>query len=256
MGFFSGLARLATNAKRAVCREAGKAIEKVGEITGNVDIEIKGWEIQCNNPVLEKKVDLNSADTSVQDTIDVHKLCEETRQQAASQAKKYEDEAVDSLEDDINKFIDDLSEVFPENILDEFNYGVGNSFEDDIHNTVSDYVATHISQDSEAFVKLLNLDNSIRKEKTDKYVKEVLNDALKKLQEKCQQKKIEVYRKMYDDLEAYFSNEKKLAEQAENNFKALQEHQNDMKFYEEQAINTVIDIAHMECIKTLTYSNT
>lgn len=130
-----------------------KVIEKVGEITGNIDIEMKGYEIQCNNPYLEKQVDLNSSSTSVQDTIDVHKMCEETRQQAASQARKYEDEFVDKIEEDINGFIDALSEVFPDNILVEFDYGIGDAFEDDIHNTVSDYVARHISQDSEEFVK-------------------------------------------------------------------------------------------------------
>ena len=105
MGFFSSLGRALTNVKRAACRGVGKVIEKVGEITGNIDIEMKGYEIQCNNPYLEKQVDLNSSSTSVQDTIDVHKMCEETRQQAASQARKYEDEFVDKIEEDINGFI-------------------------------------------------------------------------------------------------------------------------------------------------------
>lgn len=255
MGFFSSVGKAFTNAKRAVCRGVGKAIEKVGEITGNIDIEMAGWDIQCKNPVLEKQVDLNSSDTSVQDTIDIHKLCEETRQQAAMQAKKFEDQVVDNLEDDINKFIDALSEVLPESILSEFDYGISDAFEDDIHNTVSDYVATHISQDSDDFVKILNMNDSVRTEKTDDYVKKVLNEALKQLQEKCRRKKIAVYRKMCDDLESYFSNEKKLAEEAEKNMKALQEHKDDMKFYEEQAINTVVDIAYMECIRTLTYGN-
>lgn len=114
-------------------------------------IELIGFDIQLNNPVLEDSVDLNSSETSVQDTIDVHKMCEETRQQAY--------------------------------------------------------------------------------------------------------KKIAVYRKMYDDLEAYFSNEKKLAEEAERNMKELQEHKNDLAYYQQQAIDTVKDIAYMECIKTLTYGN-
>ena len=59
MGFFSSLGRALTNVKRAACRGVGKVIEKVGEITGNIDIEMKGYEIQCNNPYLEKQVDLN-----------------------------------------------------------------------------------------------------------------------------------------------------------------------------------------------------
>lgn len=251
----SWFTRAVTNTKRAFCRGVGKVIEKVGEITHNVDIEIKGWEIQCNNPVLEKQVDLNSSDTSVQDTIDVHKACEEIRQEAASHAQKYEDELVDHLEEDIDKFIDALAEVFPESVLDEFDYSIGDFFEDDIHNTVSNYVATHISQDSEEFVRILNMSDSIRKEKTDDYVKKILNEAIKKLQEKCRKKKIEVYRKMYDDLDAYFESEKKLAEEAEKNLKELQNHRNDIRYYEDQAVISVIDVAYMECIKTLTYTN-
>lgn len=255
MGFFSSLGRALTNVKRAACRGVGKVIEKVGEITGNIDIEMKGYEIQCNNPYLEKQVDLNSSSTSVQDTIDVHKMCEETRQQAASQARKYEDEIVDKIEEDINGFIDALSEVFPDNILVEFDYGIEDAFEDDIHNTVSDYVARHISQDSEEFVKILNMNDSIREEKTDEYVKKVINQALNLLHNKCRDKKIAVYRKMCDDLEAYFINEKNIAEKLEKNMKELQEHKNDMNYYENQAIDTVKDIAYMECIRTLTYGN-
>ena len=255
MGLFSSIGRALTNVKRAACRGVGKVIEKVGEITGNIDIEMKGYEIQCNNPYLEKQVDLNSSSTSVQDTIDVHKMCEETRQQAASQARKYEDEIVDKIEEDINGFIDALSEVFPDNILAEFDYGIGDAFEDDIHNTVSDYVARHISQDSEEFVKILNMNDSIRAEKTDEYVKKVINEALNLLHNKCRNKKIAVYRKMCDDLEAYFTNEKNIAEKLEKNMKELQEHKNDMDYYENRAIDTVKDIAYMECIRTLTYGN-
>mgnify|MGYP006978892892 FL=1 len=45
-GIFSSLGRALTNVKRAACRGVGKVIEKVGEITGNIDIEMKGYEIQ------------------------------------------------------------------------------------------------------------------------------------------------------------------------------------------------------------------
>lgn len=255
MGFFSSIGRAITNAKRAVCRGVGKAIEKIGEITGNIDIEMKGIEIQCNNPYLKKQVDLKNASTSVQDTIDVHKMCEETRIQAASQARKYENEIVDKIEEDINGFIDALAEVFPEKILEEFDYSITDAFEDDIHNTVSDYVATHISQDSDEFVKILNMDDSIREEKTDEYVKKVINEALILLHKKCKNKKVAIYRKMCDDLEMYFRDEKNIAEQLEKNMKELQEHQDDMDYYENQAIDTIKDIAYMECIRTLTYGN-
>ena len=60
---------------------------------------------------------------------------------------------------------------------------------------------------------------------------------------------------MCDDLEAYFINEKNIAEKLEKNMKEFQEHKNDMNYYENQAIDTVKDIAYMECIRTLTYGN-
>ena len=50
-------------------------------------------------------------------------------------------------------------------------------------------------------------------------------------------------------------NEKNIAEKLEKNMKELQEHKNDMNYYENQAIDTVKDIAYMECIRTLTYGN-
>lgn len=64
------------------------------------------------------------------------------------------------------------------------------------------------------------------------------------LHNKCRDKKIAVYRKMCDDLEAYFINEKNIAEKLEKNMKELQEHKNDMNYYENQAIDTV-KISHI-----------
>ena len=255
MGFFSEIGRGIRNTKRAVLRTVGKTIETIGAITGNLTVEIAGIEISAKNYYLDRNVDLNSSSASVQDTVDVHIMCERVRRDVALQAKKYEDEMVDNLETDINKFIDTLAEIFPENIMAEFDYGIGQVFEDDIHNTVSDYVAVHISQDSDEFVKILNMNDSIRKKETEIYVNKVIDNALILLQDKCRNKKIAIYRKMYDDLEIYFTNEKNIAERLEKNMRDLQEHKNDMEYYKSQAIDTVIDIAHMESIKTLTYGN-
>ena len=100
------------------------------------------------------------------------------------------------------------------------------------------------------------MNDSIREEKTDEYVKKVINQALEFAPTiNVEIKKIAVYRKMCDDLEAYFINEKNIAEKLEKNMKELQEHKNDMNYYENQAIDTVKDIAYMECIRTLTYGN-
>lgn len=256
MGFFSSIGRGLTNAKRAVCRTIGAAIEKVGEITGNLDIELKGIEIQCNNPVLEKAVDLDDCNTSVQDTIDVHKMCEEVRLDVAIQAKKYEDALVDQIKDDIDSFIDALSEIFPENVMEQFDYAISDAFVDDIHNTVADYVATNISQDSQEFVDILKIENDAdRTRETDKYMKKVLKDAEHQLEKNCRSKKIAVYRKMCTDLQEYFENEKNIVEEYKKNMEEMQIHKNDAEYCEKQAVSIIKDLSYMECIRTLTYEN-
>lgn len=256
MRFFSSLGRAVVNAKRAVCRTVGVAIEKVGEITGNIDIKFKGIEIQCNNPVLEKAVDLDDYNTSVQDTIDIHKMCEEVRLDVAAQAKKYEDDLVDQIEDDINSFIDVLSEIFPESVMEQFDYEISDAFVDDIHNTIADYVASNISQDSQEFVDILKIKNDAdRAQKTDKYMKNVLKNAEIQLEKKCQNKKIAVYRKMCADLQEYFENEKNIVEEYKKNMEEIQEHINDAEYCEKQAVSIIKDLSYMECIRTLTYAD-
>lgn len=257
MSFFSKAKNVLINGKRAVCRGVGDALEKIGEVTRISPIEMAGIYLWSDNPVyFEDAIDVNSSDTSVSDTINIHKKCEETRQVIATRAKNIEDKIVDELEEDINKFIDALAEVFPENVLAEFNYSIEKSFEDDVHNTVSDYVSVHISQDSEEFVNILKIiDDSERLEKTKEYEKRILNEAMKLLQKKCQSKKIGTYRRMLDDLQTYFTNEKNVVEELKKNMEELQEHKDDMCFYAEKATETVKDMNYMECIRTLTYKN-
>ena len=257
MVFFSKVKSGLINVKRTVCRGVGDALEKIGEVTRISPIEMAGINLWADNPVyFEDAIDVNSSDTSVSDTINIHKKCEETRQVVATKAKKIEDKIVDELEEDINKFIDALAEILPENVLAEFNYSIEKTFEDDIHDTVSDYVSIHISQDSEEFVNILKIaDDSERLKKTTEYEKRILNEAAKLLQKKCQNKKIGTYRRMLDDLQTYFTNEKNIVEELKKNMEELQEHKDDMCFYTEKATEAVKDMNYMECIRTLTYKN-
>ena len=259
MGLFSSfckeLGRGITNAKRTFCRGVGAVIEKVGELFDNFDIELAGMDIKNKNPYLKKQVDLNNSNTSVQDTIDVYKACEDVKRQVSSQAKKCEDDAVDQLKSEINKFIDVLAEVFPEDVMNQFSYDIENAFEDDIHNTISQYVSKHISTDSPEFVKILNMSDAIREEKTNEYTKKVINDARVLLEKKCRAKKISIYKKMCSDLENYFQYERDVTKEFEKNIKAAKEHKNDLEYCRKQAINLVTDISYMETIRTLTYGN-
>lgn len=262
MRFFSSLKKIGqefgrgiVNAKRSVCRGIGTAIEKVGDLVNNVDIEILGINIQNDNPYLDKQVDLNDSSTSVQDTIDIYKMCDDVRRQISLQAKRCEDDAVDQLRKDINKFIDILAEVFPEDVMNQFSYDIADAFEDDIHNTVSQYVSENISTDSPEFVKILNMSDAIREEKTKDYTKKVINKALALLEKKCRDKKISIFRKMCDDLESYFQYEKDIAKEYEKNVREMKEHMNDLEYCRKQAINLVTDISYMETIRTLTYGN-
>ena len=255
MGIISGFVRGISNAKRALVRTIGAGIEKFGDAIGNLPIAQFGFDLQFNNFHLEKQIDLNSTDTSVEDTIEVHRMCERARNEAARQAKKYENDMFDKLQEKVDEFLDQLAEIVPDDVLCELDYDIGDAFADDIHNTVSEYVSTYISQDSEEFVEILNMDDSVRNVETDKYIKKVLQNAVEKVQEKCQRKEISIYKKMLGDLERYFAREKNYAEEVKNNMEALKRHKSDMEFCEDQAIHVVADIAYMECIRTLTYSN-
>lgn len=259
MGLFSSfckeLGRGIANAKRTFCRGVGTVIEKVGELVDNFDIELVGMDIQSKNPYLKKQVDLNDSNTSVQDTIDVYKACEDVRRQVSLQAKKCEDNAVDQLKGEINRFIDVLAEVFPEDVMNQFSYNIEDAFEDDIHNTISQYVSKHISTDSSEFLKILNMSDAIREEKTKEYTKKVINDARDLLEKKCRSKKISIYRKMCNDLENYFQYEKDVSKEFEKNIKTMEKHKNDLEYCQKQAFTLVTDISYMETIRTLTYGN-
>lgn len=90
-------------------------------------------------------------------------------------------------------------------------------------------------------------------EETD--VERIICEATDLLKSKCQNKRIQIYKKMYSDLDDYFTNVRKLSEESESNLIELQAHQNDIEFQEKQAVATIIDMAYMECIRTLTFGD-
>ena len=124
-------------------------------------------------------------------------MCEDVRLQADAQAKRVEDAQVDKLQDDIDEFSHALSEVLPEEVMPQFQYDLQSDFGDDIHNTVADYIGSHISQDSQEFVDILKIHSkSDRKQKSDAYVERIICEATDLLKAKCQNKRIQIYKKM------------------------------------------------------------
>lgn len=234
----------------------GTVIEVIGEVTHIEPIADLGLSISIKGYELQDDLDLDNSSTSVQETIDVHKMCEDVRLQADTQAKRVEDAQVDKLQDDIDEFSHALSAVLPEEVVPQFQYDLQSDFGDDIHNTVADYIGSHISQDSQEFVDILKIHNkSERKQKSDTYVERIICEATDLLKSKCQNKRIQIYKKMYSDLDDYFTNVRKLSEESESNLIELQAHQNDIEFQEKQAVATIIDMAYMECIRTLTFGD-
>ncbi len=229
-------------------------MEKIGDVTNLTGLEIAGIELQCNNPYLAKQVDLADAETSVQDTIDVHKVCEETRLQVSKQAKIIEEGIIDDIEKNVNSAIDELAGVLPENIIDEYYHEIGDAFEDEIRDTLTGYISSHISQDSEEFVRILKLPDSSREKDTQEYMQKTLNDAQTLLFQKANEKQISIFKKMFDCLESYFCDEKNLAKETKTKLEELQANENDVLYLCEQAKETAVDIAYMECIRMLTYN--
>ena len=255
MGFFSELKRITTNIVRGTARAAGTVIKKIGQLTGSDFLTCTGIELIINNPHIEKRVDLNDESTSFEDRLSVKKACDIVLEQAFNEAKPIEDKLIDNLEDKINMRIELLSEVMPEELINELEYDIDKEFEDDIHNTLSNYLSVHISSDSDEFVKIVNLDDSVRSEKINEYIQKVKFNAEEKLKNKCIQKEIAVYRKMYQDLEQFFSNERKLDEEMKKNLNDLQEHKNDVEYLQGKRAETIIDIAYMENIRMMTYGD-
>lgn len=236
------------------CRGVGVVMEKCGEVLNVTGLEIAGIELQCNNPYLEKQIDLTDSDTSVQDTIDVHKVCEETRLQVSKQAKIIEENIIDGIENKVNNAIDELAELLPESIIDEFYHEIGDVFENEIRDTLTSYISSHVSQDCEEFVRILNLRDSTREKETQEYMQKTLNDAQTLLRQKARKKQISIFKKMVDCLESYFCDEKNLAEETKRKLEELKKHKDDVSYLCEQATGTAVDIAYMECIRMLTYN--
>lgn len=247
MGFFGKLKRKAFNI-------IGQGIEKIGEITHIFSVEMFGLDMQINNPVKEK-VDVTDSNTSVEETINVHTACERARKEVAEQAEPIEEKLIEELKKDVNKFRDYFAEILPEDILRNFDYSLKDISIEEIHNTTSEYVSKKISQDNDEYVKILNMDDSIRKEESKIYIDKVLKEAKEKLESVCQSKKKNLYTKMYNDLEEYFTNQRKIGEEQQKNYEELKKHKDDIIYQEELAISTIIDIAYMECIRTLTFTN-
>ena len=247
MGFFSRL-------KAKVCNGIGKALERIGEITHIDAIEMAGINLQIDNPIDNfDNLDINEA--SVQDTIDLHVECEKSRKQAANQAEQIETECIEGIERRIEIYLEQLEQIIPKEALSEFDYSVGGAFTKEIRDTISSYVAKKISQDNEEFIEILRLEKEERKVKSDEYIKSVLANAKLELKNKCNNKFIALCKKMYQDLDEYFSLQRNLTEEMEKNYRMLAEHKGDIEYQKNEALIKVVDMAHAQCIKTLTYSN-
>lgn len=252
MGLFRRFGRGLRNIGRAVVRKAGEAIEKVGDIVNSSTLTMLGIDMQLSNPPLyDKAVDVN--DCSVEDTIQISKLCDMAREDAHSMAKKYEDQIVDDLKDGIYKFVDSLGLEDYDSIFD---YEISDDFADDIHNTVSNYVSTRISLDSDKFTEILRVrDDARRESKTKEYVDSVLNEAKEELIKKSNRKRLAVLRNILNSLDSYFKDQEDLSKKTEQNLEEIKKHEGDIKYRENEIVNTVVDIAYMECIRTLTYKD-
>ena len=96
----------------------GTVIEVIGTVTHIEPIADLGLSISIKGYELQDDLDLDNISTSVQETIDVHKMCEDVRLQADAQAKGEEDSQVHKLHDDIDEFSQALSAVLPEEVIE------------------------------------------------------------------------------------------------------------------------------------------
>lgn len=249
MGFLGNLINALVTAPVKV---AGFATSVFGDLVGSPEITEAGDNMMnFNLPFYEEPVDLE--DTTVEDTINVQEICDQTRNEITRKFRHIEDNLIDSVKRDIDKYGDKLCDVFPKEFLYQHDYSVGKAFEDDIHSTVSDYIAKNISTDSDRFAEILKItEDGKRKSEIEDYSKNLIDKVKKILQTKCKNKKIATFRRMNEDLEDFFTNQKCLAEEKRNKLQELQKHNNDIQYLENQAINSIDDLAAMESILSLT----
>ena len=232
----------------------GRCIEKVGEVTHIWAIESLGIDIQINNPVKER-VDPENPDTSVKDTIDVHMACETARKEAMNKFRPAEDEYISKIEDEINQVIDKLKQTMPEEAFDALMFLDVEAFEKEIRNVVSDYVSDNISVNNPEYINILKMDDEERKKSSKEFVDKVICGAANELYEQCKLKRFAIYKELYKSLEDYFSTQRKIGEEYERNVKEIQKHQKDTEYKNNATVHKVVSLAYMECIRTLTYSN-
>lgn len=258
MGFFSEIGRGLRNAKRAAFRGVGIAIDKLGDLFTSPTLWNIASNIELKNEIIKKPVDLEDDSASVEETIEFQKNCEDAQAQAALQAEKIEDDLIATFEKIVRSYTKAISNIFPDGLPAEFDYNeisLVEEFKKDIHNTVSDYVAVHISVDSETFVNLCKISDDSRPVKMYSYINTVLSKSLDEMKKKCKTKEIEIIGKIYAEISEYFDNEQSLIEETERNIKKLNQHIKDRDYCEAQAVDTIVTLSYLETMRTLTFDS-
>lgn len=239
MGFFSW-----------VTDKIGRGIEKFGEITHIGFIEDIGFNMQLNNPFGKRKP--TNVDNITHDELgDINALCERCRHSADLQAKDVSEKCIEKIEDNINK----LKIQFPDEIILGNDYSLSESFKTEIKESVSAYVAKKVSIDNKEFNEILNMSDSVRKEKSDEFLKRTLSEAGKELEAKCKNKFRAIAKKMLEDIDEYCDRQRDYMQEIEDAEERLKECENDIETKKALIRENVIDASIIECIRVLTYSN-
>lgn len=245
MGFLNSLWKKAKE-------NIGKILESIGRVTRIEPLESAGRNLRLQSNPAEKKVDMtDERNYQTSDVIDLHSRCEAVRKEAEAKSSDLEQQCIDSIKDDVRQYRQKLEELFPEDAFRSFDYEIGDDFTQDIHSTISAYVAQKISQDNLEFLEILKKGDATRKQECQEYLSKVMTQAQDQLRYKCYSTKIELYRRMHAAINDYLDSQSEYIRDYEEKLTHLLDKHKHAAAQQEQIVHSLAEGEHMRCICSL-----
>ena len=244
MGFLSWIRDVGSR----VIDKIGEGIESFGRITHIDFIEDLGSSIFCRCNVFTKRTDVNKM--THEELFDINAACEEYRRSVDAQVKEKAKKCIEKIESKVIDYKNQVSDIIGDN-----DYSLSEAFKTEVKDSVSAYVAKKVSIDNKEFNKILNMSDSVRKEKSDEFLKRTLSEAEEELNTKCNNKLRAICKRMLEDIDDYCTRQYDFMKDIEDKEESIEESENAIETKKALIREGIIEASTFESIRTLTYSN-
>lgn len=244
MGLFSWIKDKCSRVVDAI----GEGVENLGRITHINFIENLGSSIFCRSNMFAKRTDIDKI--THDELYNINAACEEYRRSADMQVKEKAEKCIKEIENKVIGFKNQFSDIIGDN-----DYSLSDTFKTEVKESVSAYVAKKVSIDNKEFNKILNMKDSIRKEKSDEFLKRTLSEAGEELNTKCNNKYKAIIKRMLEDLDDYFTRQHDFMQDIADKEERIEESENAIETKKALIREGIIEASTFESIRTLTYSN-